>query len=67
MARKAAYPRDTQVTFAARIGISKATYSKMEKGDLSVSMDKYYAAAELLGLEGAFDRLFERKRNILDD
>lgn len=65
-ARKRSYPKDTQATFCVRIGVSKATYSKMEKGDLSVSMDKYYSAAKLLELEDGFERLFEQEENILD-
>ncbi|NIB42226.1 helix-turn-helix transcriptional regulator [Pseudomaricurvus alkylphenolicus] len=65
-ARKRHYPRDTQRTFSLRIGVSKATYVKMEQGDLSVGMDKYYAAAELLGLTEGFAQLFIMEENILD-
>ena len=66
LARKRHYPSDTQVDFALRNGVSKATYAKMEKGDLSVSMDKYYRAAQLLGLEEGFEQLFKIEKNILD-
>ncbi|WP_144244311.1 helix-turn-helix domain-containing protein [Nitrincola sp. A-D6] len=66
-ARKYYYPQDTQKIFAVRIGVSKATYSKMEKGDLSVGLDKYYAAAQLLGLEAGFEQLFTMQRSLLDD
>lgn len=65
-ARKKRYPKDTQRSFSVRIGVSKATYVKMEKGDLSVGMDKYYAAAELLGLADGFAHLFVMEENILD-
>ena len=66
-ARKRFYPNDTQQIFAVRIGVSKATYSKMEKGDLSVSMDKYFEAAALLGLQEGFDQLFKVEKSLLDD
>lgn len=66
MARKKRYPKDTQHVFSVRIGVSKATYIKMEQGDLSVGMDKYYAAAELLGLAEGFAQLFVMEENILD-
>lgn len=65
-ARKTRYPNDTQIDFSARIGVSKATYVKMEKGDLSVGMDKYFRAAQLLDLQGSFEHLFELEENILD-
>lgn len=66
-ARKRYYPKDTQAIFALRIGVSKATYSKMEKGDLSVSLAKYYQAAVLMGLEDGFHQLFTLPMNLLDD
>lgn len=66
-ARKQQYPKDTQVTFAVRIGVSKATYSRMEKGDLSIGLGKYYAAAKLLGLEDTFDQLLLMPTSLLDD
>lgn len=66
-ARKRFYPNDTQQIFAVRIGVSKATYSKMEKGDLSVSMDKYFEAASLLGLLEGFEQLFTIEKSLLDD
>jgi DNA-binding XRE family transcriptional regulator len=49
--RKQFYPDDNQTTFAFRIGVSRATYQKMEKGDLTVSMHAYFKAAELLGVK----------------
>lgn len=66
-ARKHSFRGDTQASFAVRLGVSKATYAKMEQGELSVSMDKYYKAAQLLELEAGFERLFVQKVNILDD
>ena len=67
LAKKRHYPKDTLADFALRIGVSKATYQKMEKGDLSVSTMNYYAAAELLGLDAGFDTLFTQPESLFDD
>lgn len=66
-ARKKFFPGDTQTEFALRIGVSKGTYVKMERGELSVSLDKYYRAAELMGLESTFGTLFTFESSLLDD
>ena len=57
-ARKKRFPRDDMAAFALRIGVSRATLQKMEQGDLSVSIGRYYAAAHRLGLTAGFDALF---------
>ena len=57
-ARKKKFPNDNMKAFSLRIGISRATYQKMEKGDLSVSVKHYYQAAKILGVEKDFARLF---------
>lgn len=66
-ARKKRFPLDDMHNFATRLGISRATLQKMEKGDLSVSLKKYYDAAELLGLKHAFDDLFQMPESLFDD
>ena len=38
-----------------------------EKGDLSVSMDKYYLAAQVLDLTEAFSLLLKSKESLFDD
>ena len=48
LARRKSYPDDTLEDFALRIGVSRATLQRMEKGDLSVSLGKYFQAATLL-------------------
>ena len=53
--------------FALRIGVSRATLQKMEKGDLSVSLGKYYQAAKVLGLEHTFEQLFQQPVSLFDD
>ena len=65
--RKKAFPKDDLNAFALRIGVSRATLQKMEKGDLSVSLAKYYSAAEVLGLTAAFDSLLKREESLFDD
>ena len=59
-ARKRYYPADDLRAFSLRVSISRSTYHKMEKGDLSVSLEKYYRVATFLGLESTFDGLFFR-------
>jgi len=66
-ARKKKFPKDNMNSFSLRIGISRATYQKMEKGDLSVSLNYYYQAAKLLGVENDFSRLFLLKESLFDD
>ena len=67
LARKKLFPRDNMKAFSLRVGISRATYQKMEKGDLSVSLKYYYQAAELLRVENDFTRLFLLKESLFDD
>ncbi len=40
-ARKAHFPNDTLADFSVRIGVSRATLQKMERGELSVSLHNY--------------------------
>lgn len=67
LARKKRFPKDDMRAFALRVGISRATLQKMEKGDLSVSLKHYYQAAILLGLTAGFARLFELETSLFDD
>ncbi|AFT69460.1 Helix-turn-helix domain protein [Alloalcanivorax dieselolei B5] len=39
----------------------------MEKGDLSVSLGKYFQAAKLLGLEAPFHELLKPRQSLFDD
>ena len=66
-ARKKKFPKDDMLAFAQRIGISRATLQKMEQGDLSVSVNKYYAAAEVTQLTDAFNDLFTVEESMFDD
>ncbi len=66
-ARKLRFPNDSLSAFALRLGISRATLQKMEKGDLSVTMGRYYRAAEVLGLTDNFNQLLEPEQSLFDD
>ncbi len=66
-ARKKRFPNDDMASFALRIGISRATLQKMEKGDLSVSLKHYYQAAKLLNVERGFTQLFRIEESLFDD
>lgn len=67
IARKSRFPGDDMAAFALRVGISRATLQKMEKGDLSVSLKHYYQAAVLLNLEKTFSQLFKLEGSLFDD
>ncbi|MYD98445.1 MAG: helix-turn-helix transcriptional regulator [Gammaproteobacteria bacterium] len=65
-ARKRRFPRDDLAAFALRIGVSRSTLQKMEKGDLSVTIGKYYRAGEILGLAETFDGLLRPVESLFD-
>lgn len=67
--RKYKFPGDNQGDFATRIGIGRATYRKMEKGDPSVALSSYGRALELLGVSDRIEDLFtlpKRASNLLE-
>ncbi|MCH2559120.1 MAG: helix-turn-helix domain-containing protein [Alcanivorax sp.] len=66
-ARKHRFPRDDLQAFAMRIGVGRATLQRMEKGDLSVSLGRYYRAAEVLGLTEPFMTLLRPQESLFDD
>lgn len=65
-ARKRRFPGDDQRTFARRIGISRETLRKMERGDPSVAFGRYLEAGELLGCLDGFHALFELEQNLFE-
>jgi len=67
MSRKKYYPHDDMSAFALRLGVSRATLQKMEKGDLSVSLKYYFQAAKLLDAEQGFSELFKLQKSLFDD
>lgn len=66
-ARKAAFPGDDLSAFALRLGVARSTLQRMEQGDLSVALARYYRAAELLGMTASFEQLFAKKESLFDD
>ena len=66
-ARKQTFPEDTLDDFALRIGVSRATLQRMEKGDLTVALGKYYQAAQVLGLSAPFSTLLAPQKSLFDD
>ena len=67
LARKKRFPKDNMHSFSLRIGVSRATYQKMEKGDMTVSFQHYYEAAKLLGTQKQFGQIFEIEGSLFDD
>ena len=67
LSRKKQFPHDDMAAFALRVGISRATLQKMEKGDLSVSLKYYFQAANLLNAEQGFSQLFKLEQSLFDD
>ena len=65
--RKQRFPGDDLAAFALRLGVSRSTLQKMEKGDLSVSMSRYYRAAEVLELTEPFNQLLKPEASLFDD
>ncbi|MDC1287255.1 helix-turn-helix domain-containing protein [Gammaproteobacteria bacterium] len=66
-ARKQRFPTDDLKAFALRIGVGRATLQRMEKGDMSVAIGRYYCAAQVLGLSDTFSHLFEQPESLFDD
>lgn len=66
-ARKQRFPQDDLRAFALRIGVGRATLQRMEKGDMSVAIGRYYRAAQVLGLTDTFNHLFEQPQSLFDD
>jgi len=67
LSRKKHFPHDDMAAFALRLGVSRATLQKMEKGDLSVSLKYFYQAAELLDAEQGFAQLFVLEKSLFDE
>ena len=66
-ARKVRFPKDDLAAFALRVGVSRSTLQKMEKGDLTVTTGKYYRAAQILDLTDTFHGLLHIEESLFDD
>jgi len=67
LSRKKTFPSDSIAAFAIRCEIGLSTYKKMEKGDLSVGINQYFKAAQVLGLQSQFSELFKMKEDWFND
>lgn len=57
---------ETQAAIAARIGISRETYRKMEAGDPSIALGRWIEAARLLGRLADWDAIFAPAENLFE-
>lgn len=55
---------ETQKTFAARIGVSVPTLTKMEKGDPSVSVGHWVSALHVLGRDKDIQHLLSPQEDL---
>ncbi len=53
--------------FETALAELEALVEKMEQGDLSVVLGKYYSAAQVLGLEQSFATLLKSEESLFDD
>ena len=65
-ARKRRFPADGLARFALRVGVSRSTLQKMEQGDFSVSLGRYWRAAEVLDLTEPFATLFAVEESLFE-
>lgn len=66
-ARKSAFPMDDLSAFALRLGVARSTLQRMEQGDLSVALSRYYRTAELLKMTESFHQLFVKEESLFGD
>ena len=65
--RRARYPDDTQGDFARRLGVSRYTWQKAERGDAGVAVGTYLKAAEFLGmLDAVVDAFAPPRRSLFE-
>lgn len=57
---------ETQATFAARIGLTRQSYAKMEKGQGTVPIASWLAASEILGRLDTWNDVLSEKDNLFD-
>ena len=57
---------ETQVRFAARVGVSVQTYQKLEAGLPTVQIGIWVKAIEIFGKTEDLDRVLEQKRSLFE-
>lgn len=58
---------ESQEIFAARIGISRQSYSKMEKGSASVPIGKWLSASDILNRLDTWQEVLAEKTNLFEE
>ena len=58
--------RERQTTFAARLGISRATYIKMEQGNPNIRIGHWVRAAWIMGLLDTWDQTMEVEEDLFE-
>lgn len=62
--RKRRFPKDTQTTFAARIGVGVTTIRNLEAGKGGVAWETVAKALDMLGMKQQLDTLFSEPPEI---
>ncbi len=57
---------ESQAVFAARIELTRQTYSKMEKGNPTIPIGKWLAASEILRLLSTWEHVLVREDNLFE-
>ncbi len=57
---------ESQAVFAARIGLTRQTYSKMEKGNPTIPIGKWLAASYILRLLSTWEKVLVTEDNLFE-
>ena len=57
---------ESQEVFGARIGLTRQTYSKMERGTFSVPIGYWLVASDMLGLLQSWQEVLADKKNLFE-
>lgn len=57
---------ESQETFAARIGLSRQSYSKMEKGSPTIAIGHWLAASDILNRLASWDNVLAEQQNLFE-
>lgn len=57
---------ESQEVFAARIGLSRQSYSKMEKGSPAIAIGYWLAASDILNRLASWDHVLAEQQNLFE-
>lgn len=57
---------ESQEVFAARIGLSRQSYAKMEKGEGSIPIINWILASDIIGRLDSWDGVLAEKQNLFE-